>query len=80
VHGVGLAKPGAGRSEDRMRRGTTKRATIWSYLLDDSGQGLLEYALIIAFVALAAYAALATFGKRTNNNLYAPIVNAVNGT
>ena len=63
-----------------MRRGTTKRATFWLYFLNDSGQGLLEYALIILFVALIAYTALITLGRRVNSNLYAPIVNAVNGT
>jgi hypothetical protein len=79
VPGVGLAKPGAGHAEDRMRRGTTKRAIFWLYLLNDSGQGLMEYAFIILFVALVAYTALITLGRRINNNLYTPIVNAVNG-
>ncbi len=38
-------------------------------LSDESGQGLLEYALIIAFVALVAVGVMTTFGTKTVNSL-----------
>jgi pilus assembly protein Flp/PilA len=40
-----------------------------SFLSDDSGQGLLEYALIIAFVAIVAVAAVRILGTRVSNSL-----------
>jgi pilus assembly protein Flp/PilA len=36
---------------------------------DDSGQGLVEYALIIALVAILALAALQLLGKKASNTL-----------
>jgi pilus assembly protein Flp/PilA len=42
---------------------------MWKLLADDSGQGLLEYALILAFIAVIAVAALQTLGKNNNNSL-----------
>jgi pilus assembly protein Flp/PilA len=38
-------------------------------LLDDSGQGLVEYALIIALISIVAIAALTTLGRKMNNTL-----------
>lgn len=38
-------------------------------LSDDSGQGLVEYALIISLMALVAISALAFLGKKDNNSL-----------
>ena len=38
-------------------------------LRDDSGQGLVEYALIIALISLAAIAIMTTLGKNVNNSL-----------
>ena len=38
-------------------------------LCDDSGQGLVEYALIIALVAVVALAVLRTLGRRVTNGL-----------
>jgi pilus assembly protein Flp/PilA len=38
-------------------------------LLDDEGQGLVEYALIIALVSVVAIVALQILGKRANNTL-----------
>jgi Flp pilus assembly pilin Flp len=40
-----------------------------SVLRDDRGQGLVEYALIIALLSLAAISALAFFGQRDKNSL-----------
>ena len=44
-----------------------KNAT--AMLRDDSGQGLVEYALIIALISLAAIAIMTTLGKHVNNSL-----------
>jgi pilus assembly protein Flp/PilA len=38
-------------------------------LKDDAGQGLVEYALIIALVSIVAIAALNVLGKKANNTL-----------
>jgi pilus assembly protein Flp/PilA len=42
---------------------------ITSMLRNDEGQGLVEYALIIALVAIVAIAALQFLGGKTNNTL-----------
>ena len=36
---------------------------------DESGQGLVEYAIILAFIATVAVVTLHVFGQRTNNML-----------
>jgi pilus assembly protein Flp/PilA len=38
-------------------------------LRNDDGQGLVEYALIIALVSIVAMAALRTLGNKANNSL-----------
>lgn len=38
-------------------------------LLDEEGQGLVEYALIIALVSIVAIAALRLMGNKANNTL-----------
>ncbi|MBD5654148.1 MAG: Flp family type IVb pilin [Candidatus Eremiobacteraeota bacterium] len=38
-------------------------------LRSDAGQGLVEYALIVALVSIAAIVALKTLGGRANNSL-----------
>ncbi len=40
-----------------------------SFLRSDSGQGLVEYALIIALVSIVAIAALSILGKKASNTL-----------
>jgi Flp pilus assembly pilin Flp len=47
-------------------------------LVDERGQSLVEYALVIALVAVACIAALTLFGRKTNNQLYGQITNAMN--
>ncbi len=42
---------------------------IASFLKDDAGQGLTEYALIIALVSIIAIAALNTLGNKSSNGL-----------
>lgn len=39
--------------------------------VEEDGQGLVEYALIIALVSVVAIAALTFLGKRANNSLSA---------
>jgi len=38
-------------------------------LVDDAGQGLVEYALIIALVSIVAITALQVLGKKASNTL-----------
>jgi len=40
-----------------------------AFLRDDRGQGLVEYALVIATVSIVAIAALNLLGKKANNTL-----------
>lgn len=42
---------------------------VTRFLLDDSGQGLVEYALIIALVSIVAIAALRLLGRKAVNTL-----------
>ncbi len=42
---------------------------ITAMLIDDEGQGLVEYALIIALVSIVAIAALSVLGKKASNTL-----------
>jgi Flp pilus assembly pilin Flp len=44
-------------------------STFERLLLDDAGQGLVEYALIIALVSIVALAGLSLFGGDSNNSL-----------
>ena len=39
------------------------------FLRDSRGQGLVEYALILALITVVAVTALAFFGQRNNNSL-----------
>ena len=43
-----------------------KSQTLWSTLKDDQGQDLVEYALVIALVALAATAGMGTLASGIN--------------
>jgi Flp pilus assembly pilin Flp len=40
---------------------------IQGFLKDDEGQDLVEYALLLVFIALAAITVLPTLGKAVNN-------------
>jgi pilus assembly protein Flp/PilA len=40
-----------------------------NFVADDRGQGLVEYALIIALVSIVAIAALNFLGKKASNSL-----------
>jgi pilus assembly protein Flp/PilA len=40
-----------------------------SMLINEDGQGLVEYALIIALVSIVAIAALRTLGTKASNSL-----------
>ena len=48
-------------------------------IFDEKGQGLTEYALLIALVAIAAVAALAMFGGMINDTFYSAITDAMEG-
>ena len=48
---------------------TRKVKNMKSFNYDDSGQGLVEYALIVALVSLVAIAALQLLGQKANNSL-----------
>ena len=45
------------------------RRSVFLLIEDDSAQGLVEYALIIALVAMVSIAALRLVGGRVNNTL-----------
>jgi pilus assembly protein Flp/PilA len=42
---------------------------IQRILINDAGQGLVEYALIIGLVAMVVIAALTVLGNKNNNSL-----------
>jgi Flp pilus assembly pilin Flp len=42
---------------------------IHRLLINDAGQGLVEYALIIGLVAMAVIASLTVLGNKNNNSL-----------
>jgi Flp pilus assembly pilin Flp len=42
---------------------------IAHFLRDDAGQGLVEYCLVIALVAIVAHSALVVMGRKVNNTL-----------
>jgi pilus assembly protein Flp/PilA len=42
-------------------------ALVRAFLRDESGQDLVEYALVLVFLALAAIAVLPTLGNAVNN-------------
>jgi len=44
---------------------------------DESGQGLVEYALILFLVAIVVIVALTTLGKKANN-VFQNVSNAIN--
>ncbi len=43
--------------------------TLKAAIRDDSGQGLVEYALVIVLVGVAAIAAMTFLGAKANNSL-----------
>jgi Flp pilus assembly pilin Flp len=55
-------------SRDR-KRGAALKTSLYSLCIDDTGQGLVEYALIISFIALIAFGAMVYLGKKDVNSL-----------
>ena len=53
------------------------RPTMLEMLADDAGQSILEYALIVSLVSVAAVSALHFRGNKTNNTLFSNITNAM---
>ncbi len=48
---------------------TLKMTMLRQFIQDEAGQGLVEYALIIALVAIVAIGALQVLGNKSNNSL-----------
>jgi Flp pilus assembly pilin Flp len=45
------------------------RRSVLDFLMDDRAQGLVEYAFVIALVAMVAIASLRILGTKVNNTL-----------
>ncbi len=45
------------------------KSLLLAFSVDDSGQGLVEYSLILLLVSIAAITGLTLFGKKANNSL-----------
>jgi Flp pilus assembly pilin Flp len=52
-----------------MRRSLFWTQTAWRLLIDESGQGIVEYAVILASIAMIAFVALHTLGTKNHNSL-----------
>ena len=52
-----------------LRRQIGMRSVMTRFWRDESGQGLVEYALILFLVSIVVIVALTTLGKKTNNVL-----------
>ena len=57
----------AGNGCPLQNRGVTMRALVSKFMKDESGQGLVEYALIIALVAIGLMAILVLFRNAIGN-------------
>jgi len=55
------------------------RQLFLALLHDDRGQSVLEYALIISLVSVAAFASLKFLGTKVNNTLFNTALNAMSG-
>ena len=51
------------------RKGRPTMNETNSFLADDSGQGLVEYALILGLMAIVVIVSLRVFGAKNNNSL-----------
>ena len=51
--------------------------TLKRFWTEESGQGLVEYALILFLIAIVVIVALTTLGKKTNN-VFTNVSNAIN--
>jgi pilus assembly protein Flp/PilA len=52
-----------------MKRVMWFQSRLAAFLRNDEGQGLVEYALVIALVSIVAIVALRLLGKKANNTL-----------
>lgn len=48
-------------------KGTAMKNLLNSFIFDESGQDLVEYALLLVFLALAAISLLPVLGQAVNN-------------
>ena len=53
------------------------KSKLFDFLLDENGQSMVEYGLIIALIALAAIIALGIFGSAIKGSLYEKAINEV---
>lgn len=53
-----------------------KSKKVIYFLLDENGQGMVEYGLIIALIALAAVLALGIFGNAIKEQLYDKVIDS----
>ena len=67
-------RPNTQASEEASRSMFNAIKTFWN---DESGQGLVEYALILFLIAIVVIVALTTLGKKTNN-VFNNISSAIN--
>lgn len=49
-----------------------------SFITDENGQGIVEYALIVALIAIVVIVALVFVGKTINNNYYNKVSEKLN--
>lgn len=53
-----------------------KSEKVRDFLFDENGQGMVEYGLIIALIALAAVLALGIFGNSVKEQLYDRVISS----
>lgn len=53
------------------------KSKLICFLLDENGQSMVEYGLIIALIALAAIIALGIFGSAVKSSLYDKSANKI---
>lgn len=65
------------RTGAAMERNQDSRSKIPPPLSGPSGQGLVEYSLILLLVTLVIFLVLKELGQTVNTHLYEPVNNAV---
>jgi Flp pilus assembly pilin Flp len=63
----GAQQPLTGKEEGHLMRDLMVRAYVRGTVGDQRGQGMVEYALVISFVALVVITAVALLGPKVGN-------------